>query len=704
MSEYSEHRGDYPLSPPQPAYARSNDLDVVHEGMPTQRVSVSRYSHLPPTSHASVRSWVSTFPQNQQPPPPPPPPAAINLPSPVHEARGLSEHRSRPPTGFGAEDEYMTIDRNNVVQEQGYGWTTQGVYPHPMEVVSPRISADGDGAPYPGRREKKGFVGGFFAGLLGRRGKGGGKRKKLNEPMTPVGVPNGHDDNLAAQSGATLPLYSSNPPTPVAPRAPTNIEYSAPIDMPIPEVAEPSEYMQRQSMVSQTPARRPGLRISVTPPSVDSSTGQVRSQSDHTPSVHASTIRQESVHRNEPARRTRSDSDRYTAQREDTHQASPHSPNAVLADIQPTNDYRKMARPPPSTSTYSHIDRVQKFFRDLSRLPWIKHDRITVDYKPGIRGPDGDHRPRKAEERIVILNKPPVRWYYEDSPAAHSVDLLSTGEPSSFSGSSRSRTVSSPSRRNSGDAPATSTQRYTNDGYRSSPYDSAHRSNGARRSQTPPRDSRQTDRRTPPLSPPPVHHRSRSPSLPSSPPDQRRHRSHTSTSSTPPPRRQQRMNRHQHHRGDEPPPVPQFPRHLQQSPPFAIPAAIYAATYIPYGHPPQHMTFASPPYAPHQHFYVMQSQAGSGSVNTPVPTAIRLNTPDPNNSQQQLQQQQQQQQQQSPPPPGLFSGQAGQASPLYLSSLVPMPGYVLSDGVASPTTNLPGQYVYSQPQPGNHTG
>ncbi|KAF4584878.1 hypothetical protein EYR40_001703 [Pleurotus pulmonarius] len=704
MSEYNEHRGEYPLSPPQPAYARSNDLDVVHEGMPSQRVS-SRYNRLPPASHASVRSWVSTFPPNQQPPPPPPPPAAINLPSPVHEARGLSEHRSRPPTGFGTEDEYMNIDRHNVVQENGYGWTTQGVYPHPMEVVSPRISADGEIAPYPGRREKRGFVGGFFAGLLGRRGKGGGKRKQ-NEPMTPIGVGHGDAANLAAQSGATLPQYSSNPPTPVAPRAPTNIEYTVPIEMPIPEVAEPapSEFMPRQSVTSQTPARRPSIRISITPASVVSSTSQARSQSDHTPSVHASTVRQDSVHRNAPTRHTQSDSDRFTSQREDADQGSPHSPNAVLADIQPTNDYRKMARPPPSTSTYSHIDRVQKFFRDLGRLPWIKHDRITLDYKPGIRGPDGDHRPRKTEERIVILNKPPVRWYYEDSPAAHSVDLLSAGEPSSssrFSGSSRSRTVSSPRRRNSGDAPPT--HRYTDDGYRSSPYDSARRSNGARRSQTPPRDFRQTDHgRSPPLSPPPVHHhRSRSPSLPSSPPDQRRHRSHTSASSTPPQRRQQHMNRHQHH---HPPPVPQIPRHLQQPPQppqFAVPAAIYAPTYIPYGHPSQHMTLASPIYAPHQPIFVMQSQTGSGSGGTPMPTAVRLNTPDPNNPQLPPPQPQQQQ---SPPPPGLFSGQAGQASPLYLSSLVPMPGYVLSDGVASPTTNLPGQYVYSHPQPGQQAG
>ncbi|KIM38495.1 hypothetical protein M413DRAFT_242335 [Hebeloma cylindrosporum] len=106
----------------------------------------------------------------------------------------------------------------------------------------------------------------------------------------------------------------------------------------------------------------------------------------------------------------------------------------VTAHPKHTDDYRKMTTSPSPTShntfatgsSYydpsfsSQLNPVERFFATLYRMPWISHDRITVDYLPGTGA--GVRRKRKM--------KPISSWYrsvLSRSSRNSTLDALSNG-------------------------------------------------------------------------------------------------------------------------------------------------------------------------------------------------------------------------------------------------------------------------------------
>jgi hypothetical protein len=103
----------------------------------------------------------------------------------------------------------------------------------------------------------------------------------------------------------------------------------------------------------------------------------------------------------------------------------------VYVDPQPGSDYAKMDSPAPPSSTASlgsYLSRVHKFFQDISNLPWVASERVTVDYYPGL-GQRAARRRSELRNRSPLLLAPqrPVMSWYGDNNAAHQrpVDLFS---------------------------------------------------------------------------------------------------------------------------------------------------------------------------------------------------------------------------------------------------------------------------------------
>ena len=149
-------------------------------------------------------------------------------------------------------------------------------------------------------------------------------------------------------------------------------------------------------------------------------------------------------------------------------QANP--PPQLLEDIQSpvtahpkhTTDYRKMTTSPSPTShntfatgsSYydpsfsSQLNPVERFFTTLYRMPWISHNRVTVDYLPGAGA--GVRRKRKM--------KPIASWYRSvmsrSSRNSETIDALSNGtvnSPRSNLRASLAMILGSPSSRRSSD-------------------------------------------------------------------------------------------------------------------------------------------------------------------------------------------------------------------------------------------------------------
>jgi len=136
----------------------------------------------------------------------------------------------------------------------------------------------------------------------------------------------------------------------------------------------------------------------------------------------------------------------------------------VTAHPKHTADYRKMTLSPSPTShnTYatgssyydpsfsSQLNPVEKFFTTLYRMPWISHNRVTVDYLPGAGA--GVRRKRKMK-RIAS-------WYRSvmsrSSRNSETIDVLSNGttvehSPRSNLRASLAMILGSPSSRRSSD-------------------------------------------------------------------------------------------------------------------------------------------------------------------------------------------------------------------------------------------------------------
>lgn len=103
---------------------------------------------------------------------------------------------------------------------------------------------------------------------------------------------------------------------------------------------------------------------------------------------------------------------------------------------EPTNDYRKMSAlssPTPTSHntlttatsfydpSFTSLNAVEKFFKTLYYMPWVSHDRVTVDYLPG----EGAHKHRRQK------SKPMSSWYHSmfsnSRRSSVALDLLSNG-------------------------------------------------------------------------------------------------------------------------------------------------------------------------------------------------------------------------------------------------------------------------------------
>ncbi|KAG6894949.1 hypothetical protein C0993_010415, partial [Termitomyces sp. T159_Od127] len=227
-----------------------NSLMLVGDAI---RRSMTRNSHY---SHASTHSWVIS---NQQNPPPPPPDEP--LPSPVRTPRPLPDRLPSPgraprplpdiqlqthhnqlhttnadhiPGTPEDEEEYMNIDPNLPGMETGY--LTEG-----LGRGRPPIS-DSSAVDDPGR--ERGFVGGFVSGLrrlprvVLKYRSFGDKRKYFRRAYGSGGTLTNGTFTNGTDTVNTLPLYASNPPTPVA--GPSHTRYVEAFEMPVPHTPEAS--------------------------------------------------------------------------------------------------------------------------------------------------------------------------------------------------------------------------------------------------------------------------------------------------------------------------------------------------------------------------------------------------------------------------------------------------------------------------------
>ena len=97
------------------------------------------------------------------------------------------------------------------------------------------------------------------------------------------------------------------------------------------------------------------------------------------------------------------------------------SPRSILSP--PTSNYTISAAPSfYGRSFESDLSPVEKFFKGLYHLPWVAHERVTVDYRPG----DSDRAKNKVKGGV---KKPMASWYRSVMSRSRraSLDLLSSG-------------------------------------------------------------------------------------------------------------------------------------------------------------------------------------------------------------------------------------------------------------------------------------
>ncbi|KAF5372325.1 hypothetical protein D9615_009248 [Tricholomella constricta] len=438
-------------------------------GGDTVRRSMTRNSHY---SHASTQSWVLSTQQN----PPPPPEESEPIPSPMRTPRPLPDpqlqphHQTQVLRATNAdppddEEEYMHIDANGPGIDSGY--RTEGLgrgrSPRltPMTPSSMRIGTSGGG---------RSFVGGFVDGLrrlprvVLKYGSLGDKRKFVRQGT--FGSGGTVTSGTGMTTGNTLPLYVSNPPTPVA--GPSNTQYVEASEMPVPFSAEEPRSVILGPSLSQR-RRNPSFRI--TPPS-EEVTAQESITVPHTfppdpPQFTESLVEsprnvntvtvyhlpgQEDYPVDEPPLPLPTPTPN---RRSDSLQPQPISDpipieeplqSPVHAHPPPAPDYRKMTLSslPVSPRTVatsltsepsfsSELNPVRRFFVGLYRLPWIAPERVTVDYRP--RG----HGGRNGEGKGV---KKHMSSWYRGMPGAVLSVKAGSGEVDLLSSGSRSRRAS----------------------------------------------------------------------------------------------------------------------------------------------------------------------------------------------------------------------------------------------------------------------
>ncbi|KAF8063242.1 hypothetical protein FPV67DRAFT_1672274 [Lyophyllum atratum] len=425
------------------------------------RRSMTRNSHY---SHASTHSWVLNTQQNPPPPPeePEPTPSPMRTPRPLPDPQLQPSHQMQVLHATNAdpgddEEEYMNIDANLPGMESGYRTEGLGRGRSPRQsplVASPTSTRDLD------PRSGRSFVGGFFNGLrrlpkvVLKYGTIGDKRKFVRRGT--FGSGGTATSATGMTTGNTLPLYVSNPSTPVA--GPSNTRYVQAIDMPVPFPAEepppvilgpslnqrrrqpsfrltPPEEVAEQDNVTVSqhsypfPADPPQFSEGLVEPPRNANTVTVY----HLPGQEGYPAEEPPIPLPTPTPNRRSGSQQQQPAQDPIPAETP-SQTPVLAHPPPAADYRKMTLSSSPLSPQTLATSLTSEASFSSELNPVKQ-RVTVDYRPTGHGHQEGRR----------VKRPMSSWYRGTpgvvlSPKAGSgeLDLLSAG-----SGSRRASTGTS---------------------------------------------------------------------------------------------------------------------------------------------------------------------------------------------------------------------------------------------------------------------
>lgn len=279
-----------------------------------------------------------------------PSPQPIPVPSPVSplEPRRRSFYATNPDPHLDTEDsadEYM-----NVLPEEADG-NAMGY--HNEQVVNPRVPRK------KGSRNR--FIGGFVKSL-----------RKVPRAMMFRSAPPANEPSVEQPAARRpMPTYMFTPPTPVAPPQQSSYIDEARLPFPQPET-EPLDIFP--AATSPDPTR---IEVDETTTNRDP---------DAPVSRHAS-------------------QQNHTTHNSFAYPSSYRDPPSIAAHPQPSPDYRRMSRHTGDESVPAHplsysspsfsteLDRaplrLMKAFSTLINMPWISHDRTTVDYSPGMDGSRG---------------------------------------------------------------------------------------------------------------------------------------------------------------------------------------------------------------------------------------------------------------------------------------------------------------------------
>ncbi|KDR79499.1 hypothetical protein GALMADRAFT_243603 [Galerina marginata CBS 339.88] len=404
------------------------------------------------------------------------------LPDPqLHQARLAFQHAPHD-----AEEGYMHAYTNGAALHFGYqdGGPVEG-----MQIIPVPSSPGTDHLAPPTRRDRS-FVGGFFSGLkrlpkLVLRGGGGKERQRLKRKGT-FGTDHTEGTSTTATAitrGNTLPRYLSNPSI-----GPSNPQFAHRLSMAVANGSIPPDSTPAVFHVRSNPAGPQFPTVTVTPASADGIVGEEQADYYEGPSSddrqysedseqdrptneratvmvyssdsQAPTVTQAPTGPPPPRQPTPGPRVSYQAQlptranaqaqtefrpgpppAASLHAPTPlrpappiqsprslHLPGEVLSSTQPTSNYTISAVPSAYDPSFaSDLTPIEKFFKGLYNLPWIGHERVTVDYRPADS--------KRAQSKVRGLKKPMASWYRAvmsgSRRGSRNLDLLSDGTANS---------------------------------------------------------------------------------------------------------------------------------------------------------------------------------------------------------------------------------------------------------------------------------
>ncbi|KAJ3774052.1 hypothetical protein FB446DRAFT_730594 [Lentinula raphanica] len=329
-------------------------------------------------------------------------PQPISMPTPLTSPRPLDPHKRFGPgvarnyfatnpdpetEGSADVDEYVTVTAAEAIagETQATGFDTQ-----PIAVE-----------PTPRRREGKRFIGGFVKSL-----------RKLPRTMfrheNHAHEPQAMNTDTLLQPTARVPLpsYMLTPPTPALPMQPFSYteDFHVPDTPDILSTTSPHPTrIEIDDATIQSPEHNPDRDPNMPPMSRHTS----RHTSHHT-SQHASA----SQHNNNPS----------TNRNSIAYPNSYHNPPSIAAHPQPSPDYRRMSRHTGdesipatySTGTPSFSTELERnpfrVLKTLVNMPWISHERVTVDYSPGMEDARVALRVNSPDSKGKGKDRQSARW------------------------------------------------------------------------------------------------------------------------------------------------------------------------------------------------------------------------------------------------------------------------------------------------------